>query len=285
MTNEVAKIYVLHYKCGTVLDLPPLYSYLMAGNALMKGKSKILGDDSSRNISSKNKYYSELTGIYWIWKNTQNDITGACHYRRFFTNQPEPLGYRLKRLLYLPIGLYRKHFGLIYTSNVQLFKDKILSDSEMHALLEQYDAILPVARKLIRTAEVQYARRHDAKDLILLRKIINEKHPTYMAALDEVLQSKRLYANNMFVLRKNHFEEFMTWWFDILFEFEKQIDLKTKTGYQERILGFIAERLLNVWFAHKKLNVVELPIIYFKKFKKMEEYDACKSKSQESCNQ
>ena len=188
-------------------------------------------------------------------------------------------------MLYLPIGLYRKHFGLIYTSNVQLFKDKILSDSEMHALLEQYDAILPVARKLIRTAEVQYARRHDAKDLILLRKIINEKHPTYMAALDEVLQSKRLYANNMFVLRKNHFEEFMTWWFDILFEFEKQIDLKTKTGYQERILGFIAERLLNVWFAHKKLNVVELPVIYFKKFKKMEEYDACKSKSQESCNQ
>ena len=270
MTKD-AKIYVLHYQKGNLLYLPPLYSYLMAGNALLTEQTEILGDDSSKNISTKNRYYSELTGIYWIWKNTQNDVTGACHYRRFFTIHQEPMLYRIKRWLYYPIGIYKIHYGLIYTSNVKLFKNKILTAPEMDNLLEDYDAILPVSRKLRHTVEVHYARRHNANDLVLLRKIITENHPAFIPAFDDILQSKRLYANNMFILRKEHFEEFMAWWFELLFEFERQIDLQTKTGYQQRILGFIAERLLNVWFAHKQLKIVELPIIYFKKFKLKEE--------------
>ena len=267
MSENNAQIYVLHYKEGATINLPPLYKPLMAGNALLHNQSLILGDDTNTNISAKNRYYSELTGIYWIWKNTQNEITGTCHYRRFFTTHPEPILYKVKRLLYLPIGLYKKHWGLIYTSNIDLFKKKVLTVSEMQQLLEQYDAILPKARKLKYTVEKHYSRYHDANDLVLLREIISEKKPAFVTAFDNVLQSKRMYANNMFVLRKEIFEEFMEWWFELLFEFEKRIDLHSKTGYQQRIFGFIAERLLNVWFHHKQLNVVELPIIYFKKLK------------------
>ena len=268
MTENGTKIYVLHYKEGTVLDLPSLYSPLMSGNALSNNKSLMQGDDSDNNISDRNKYYSELTGIYWIWKNMQHEITGTCHYRRFFTAQPEPLLYRAKRWFYVLTTLHKKRFGLIYTSNVRLFKDKILKSHELHKLLDEHDAILPVARKLKYSVETHYNRYHDSNDLAVLRRIINEKHPSFNSAFDEVLKRKSLYANNMFVLKKEHFDEFMAWWFDILFEFERRIDIQTKTGYQQRILGFIAERLLNVWFIHKQLNVVELPIIYFKSFKK-----------------
>ncbi len=275
MTEKGAKIYVLHYKKSPVLDLDSLYSQLMAGNALLHKQSDIAGDDSDNNISTKNQYYSELTGIYWIWKNTQHEITGTCHYRRFFTAQPEPFLYRVKRWLYVFTGLNRTHYGLTYTSNVSLFKNKILSKKEMDDLLTLHDAILPIPRKLKRTVAKHYARCHDANDLVILRNIISKKHPEFIAAFDETLQNNRMYANNMFVLKKELFEEFMTWWFDILFEFERQINVQTKTGYQQRIIGFIAERLLNVWFANKKLNVAELPIIYFQKFKKGEEY-ACK---------
>jgi hypothetical protein len=239
----------------------------MAGNALLSDAKSITGDDTGENISTKNKYYSELTGTYWVWKNTHQDVTGTCHYRRFFTAQPEPFWYKLKRLMYYPVGLYKKRFGLIYTENVRLFKPRILNQQEINVLFNQYDAILPQARKLKYTVETHFQRYHDINDLKLLESVIADKCPDYLESFHEVLKGKRLYANNMFILRDVHFQEFMSWLFELLFEFEKRIDLNSYTDYQKRILGFVAERLLNVWFMKKQLNCVELPVIYFKHFK------------------
>ena len=92
-------------------------------------------------------------------------------------------------------------------------------------------------------------------------------YPEYLDAYHLILKGKRLYANNMFILKDINYQEFMNWWFNVIFEFENRIDLNNYTGYQKRIIGFIAERLLNVWFEKKQLNCVELPVIYFKRLK------------------
>lgn len=267
ITNSLVKIYAIYYKKGMVLNLDKMYQPIMAGNALIDNNPDIPGDDTHETISKKNPYFSELTGIYWVWKNTNHEITGICHYRRYFTALPEPFLYRLKRWLYFTAGLYKKRYGLIYTGNTRLFKPRILSESEVRFYLQQYDAVLPVARKLKYTVETHFRRYHDINDLALLKSIIQQKYPEFENAYNTVLRGKRLHANNMFILKKTFFNEFMEWWFDILFEFEKRVDLSTKRGYQERIIGFIAERLLNVWVVQKQLNYVELPIIYFKKLK------------------
>ena len=138
---------------------------------------------------------------------------------------------------------------------------------EINLLLQKYDAILPQARKMKYSVQTHYEKYHDINDLNILESILKEKYPDYVEAFHEVLKGKRLYANNMFILKDEHFQEFMEWWFDVLFEFEKRIDLSKYTGYQQRIMGFIAERLLNVWFRKKQLNCVELPVIYFKHLK------------------
>ena len=39
-------------------------------------------DNTGDNISDMNHLYLETTGIYWIWKNIQEDIKGQCQYRR-----------------------------------------------------------------------------------------------------------------------------------------------------------------------------------------------------------
>lgn len=261
------RIYIFYYKNGLVLQIDPVYQPVMAGNAIIQEKSSICGDDSGENISLKNPYYSELTGIYWVWKNTSQQITGSCHYRRFFTAKPEPFIYQAKRILYYLTGLHKKRYGLIYTRNTQLFVPRILSGEEISTLMNQFDIILPQSRKLKYTVETHFSRYHDINDLKLLESILTEKYPEYLNAFHEVLKGKRLYANNMFIMKDNHYQEFMTWWFDVLFEFERSVELINYTDYQKRILGFIAERLLNVWVMHKKLNCIELPVIYFKHFK------------------
>ncbi|MBU1014283.1 MAG: DUF4422 domain-containing protein [Bacteroidetes bacterium] len=267
MPDPKLKIYVFYYKRGSVLELDQIYQPIMAGNSLPGVGTEFRGDETGENISHKNKYYSELTGIYWVWKNTRQDITGSCHYRRYFTSQPEPLLYRLKRLLYFPAGLYKKRVGLIYTKNTKLFVPRIINQTEIEHLLQKYDAILPQARKLKYSVKNHFKRYHSINDLNLIESIIKEKHSEYIEAFYEILNGKRLYANNMFILKQEHFQEFMTWWFDVLFEFERRVDIVKYTGYQQRIFGFIAERLLNVWFRHKQLNCIELPVIYFKHFK------------------
>ncbi|WP_430972001.1 DUF4422 domain-containing protein [Sunxiuqinia rutila] len=261
------ELYTFFYKNAPVIINHSPYIPIMAGNAQSKAAIDMQGDDTGDHISSKNKYYSELTGTYWVWKNTCQDIVGVVHYRRFLTKQTEPLSYRLKRLLYYLVGIHYKRYGLIYTKNVQKFKGAVLNENEIIELLNEYDIILPTKRKLKYTVREHYQRYHNAKDLELLQTIIQEKCPEYGGALERVLASKRMYANNMLVMKRADFDCCMSWLFKLLFEFENRVKLAEYQGYQERILGFIAERLLNVWIEKQQLRIKELPVIYFKHFK------------------
>jgi hypothetical protein len=268
MDSPDIKIYSFHYKPGTVVKCEPIYIPVFAGKSNFPESCEIIGDDTGENISSKNKYYSELTGIYWVWKNKQADITGTCHYRRFLTNRKEPIYYQIKRLLYFAIGLHKKRYGLIYTNNIKKFGDAILKKDEIIRILESYDAIFPQQRKLKYSVKEHFSRYHDIRDLDILKEIIQEKHPEYLPAFDKVMNGNRLYANNMFILRKNDYDHCMEWWFAMLFEFEERINKADYEGYQQRIMGFIAERLLTIWVYHQNLRIKELPVIYFKKLKK-----------------
>ena len=267
MELKEVQIFSFHYKPEPIVFNSKSYIHIWAGKNGTNTACELIGDDSGDNISAKNNYYSELTGIYWVWKNTSQDIVGSVHYRRFLTGKKEPLAYQAKRLLYYIIGLHKKRHGLIYTKNINLFKKAILTENEIIDLLKSYDLILPQQRKLKYTVRTHYKRYHNQSDLDLIQSIISEKCPQYLTSLEKVLAGKRLFANNMFIMRRADFDRCMQWLFDLLFEFERRIKLSDYQGYQERIMGFMAERLLNVWFAHEKLKIKELPVIYFKHFK------------------
>jgi len=50
-------------------------------------------DKSGDNISKKNRYYSECTFHYWLWKNYLNKLEdgwiGFCQYRKFWSLKSE----------------------------------------------------------------------------------------------------------------------------------------------------------------------------------------------------
>lgn len=262
------KIYVIHYKDGEPFPDLPGYIHLLAGMDNNSQGSVLTGDNTGDHISYKNKYYSELTGIYWIYKNQSSDIVGTSHYRRFFTAKGVPILYKMKEALYYLAGMNRSRHGLIYTSDKNFWLPRILTTEEASGFLEEYDAILPVKRKLRQSIEKHYAKYHDSADIQIIRNIILEKTPGYCSSFETTFQQKGLYANNMMIMKREKFELLCDWLFSILFEFEGRIDLNTYQDYQQRVLGFISERLITVWINHNQLKVVELPLIYFKFLKK-----------------
>lgn len=224
------KIYVLTHKKFDY-DGNPLYEPLLNGSALLDDDFGYTRDDTGDNISELNPYYAELTGEYWAWKNSNVDIIGFCHYRRYFVN-----GISLKKL----------------------------EEKDIEKILKDHDMILPQKRYLDKTNIEEIRIGHEelnicqtVEDYNLLREIIEEKSPEYLESFDEVLNEKEIYWFNMYICKKEIFDDYFEWMFTILEEFRKQTDFSKYEEGNSRLLGYLSERLINVYVKKHDLKVKE----------------------------
>lgn len=200
-----------------------IYIPLHVGRAAAKDLG-YAGDDTGDSISEWNKYYGELTGVYWVWKNVRDaDIVGICHYRRYFLNEQRNL----------------------------------LSQREYECILKDYDIITSNEMKSDKNCRDNYSEAHNRKDLDLTEEIIKEKYPDYADALETVLSGNSSYYGNLMVTSKNLFDSYAQWLFSIFFELEKQIDVSSYDLYHQRVFGFLSEQLLKVWILKHNLKVFE----------------------------
>ena len=88
--------------------------------------------------------------------------------------------------------------------------------------------------------------------------MLKELYPEYVQDFDKVLNEKSGHILNMFVMRYDIFSNYCQWLFSILFELEKYLNLEGYSQYQQRVYGYLAERLLDVWLSHNKLNYKEV---------------------------
>ena len=204
-----------------------------------EGKTDIgfTGDNTGDNISTKNPYFCELTGLYWAWKNLNCEYTGLCHYRRYYST-----------------GKGEK-------------KERIMSRFDYERLLSMYDVVVPAKRNYyIETVRSQYEHAHNKRDLDEVQQIVHEKYLMYDRAFETVMKRKRLHILNMFAMKKELFNQYCEWLFDILFTLEKRIDISDYTPYEARVFGFLSERLFNVWLEyHSTLAVKEVPVVFLEK--------------------
>ena len=77
-------IYVIAHKMFDY-DLPKGYQPLFVGAEFNANQRGYQVDNTGENISSQNKEFNELTGLYWMWKNTNDEYIGLSHYRRYFS--------------------------------------------------------------------------------------------------------------------------------------------------------------------------------------------------------
>jgi hypothetical protein len=202
------------------------YVPLHVGRNLTKEDFAIEGDNTGDNISDLNYHFCELTALYWIWKNRTKNIRtiGLVHYRR--------------------------HFKAI-SKAIKIKDQSIASSTDLEGLMRNYEIILPEPRNYwIETIEEHYANAHYSSDLFIVKDVLLKKYPQYEKAFNQVVKSRKLSLYNMFLMKKEHFDAYCSWLFDILFEVERIIPYRTYGPYQGRVFGFLGERLLNVWVNH-----------------------------------
>lgn len=218
----------------------PMYVPLHVGAALHPDVlPDWVQDNTGDNISDRNAKYSELTGLYWLWKNDDSDFQGIVHYRRHFGTANRLTGIT-----------HRDHF------------DRVVGAEETLGLLEDTDIILPHKRNYyIETIYSHYAHTFPGEQLDLTRSIIADRQPKYLDAFDSLMTGKRAHMFNMFIMSQKKLGEYCTWLFPILEELEKRIDDSGYDAFNVRYPGRISEMLLDVWLNAREYTYVELPII------------------------
>ncbi len=207
-----------------------------------EGKTDIgyIGDNTGDHISHKNANYCELTGLYWAWKNLEADSIGLVHYRRYFTKKE--------------------------VRNIDEKKEQILLRSDWEKILAHYPVVVADKRKYyIESNRSHYNHAHHSDGLDLAEQIIQERYPEYRAAFDLVCKRTWAHMFNMFVMRRDMYDAYCEWLFDILGEIENRVDISSYDTYEARIYGFVSEILLDVWIEKNRVLYKEQNVSFMEK--------------------
>jgi hypothetical protein len=205
---------------------PPKDSIYVPLHVGKKGKESLgyLGDDTGDEISEKNCYYSELTGLYWAAHNCPDaDIKGSCHYRRYLINEQ----------------------GKAYTA------------AEIEEILAEYDMMTTKTLSLRSTYFDGYRENHNIDDLILLEKVLQKDYPAYYPVFEQLVHQNKTYFGNMIICKRELFDAYVNWLFEIFFKMEPQMDFSGYDDYHKRVFGFLSEFLLKVYVIVNDLKVHE----------------------------
>ena len=201
-------------------------------------------DNEGENISSKNKSYCELTTQYWAWKNVDADYYGFCHYRRFFSFSKD-------EIKETPWGTIEYD----YLDDAAM-KELHFNEKEMQADIENYDFIIA---KGIATSAMQAESVYDhyknaaelhIKDLDLFMDIIEEKYPYLTPYAKKLIHGNVFYPCNMFIMKKELFQEYSKILFDILGEFENRADMSNYSREGYRTTGHLGERMTGIFYLY-----------------------------------
>ncbi len=218
-TKEASSVSIYEAKCHLDKKLEMSTStykdikQIQVGAALTDQVISDIRDDIGENISSKNRQYCELTALYWIWKNdNKSKYVGLCHYRR--------------------------HFLLDTKQVAQISKSGV-------------DVILTIPILNFPSVRSAYAHDHIIADWDIMLQGIEKLAPEYIKTAEKIQNGNYYYAYNMFIAKKGIFDAYCQWLFPILFYCEERCGYK-ENSYQNRYIGFLAERLLTIFFIHNE---------------------------------
>ena len=183
-------------------------------------------DNEGDNISEKNSCWSELTALYWGWKNIKDvDYLGLCHYRRYFD----------------------------YDINSDSI-DGILNKSDI-IVVKQNDVMVSKRERPRNLIEVT-----SLEDYYIYIDIMISTYPEYRKEIiDYFYNSRESYPYTMFVAKKEIYDDFCKFIFPVFFRIE---NIVKPHGYtrQKRMMGYLGECSLGLYIHCKHLKPLALPL-------------------------
>lgn len=204
------------------------------------------------NISEKNDSYSEMSVMYWAWKNLKKlypDVkyVGLFHYRRFFAFPNAPFTDTICKS----------------ESDIESYR---INPQKVISILESGRIILPKKQNLPYSLMNQFCLSHASEDYRTTREVIRTKFPDYYDDFITVMEhSNKGSFLNMFIMKYEDFEKYCEWVFAVMSEVEPLIPYQHYNTYQKRTLGAITERLLNVYVRKNKLKPVYSSVYFYDK--------------------
>jgi hypothetical protein len=231
------EIYCTTIKYYKILEKLPSY-ILPLGLGEESYPKNWLTEKSGENIASVNKYYSELTGFYWIWKNripklNKDDLIGNCHNRVLWLNNI----YTEKQ----KFSLSNLHSNLLKPNN------DILNNSDVIQ-------VQPITfKKKTLLTDFEDVHKNNA-----LNDCLNYLNLTEREKFENHLKGNKIYPHNMFITKVSFFEEYCETifpWLDKCYEYCMERNLCN--NYNMRLPAFLAERFTSYWFNQfKKRNLL-----------------------------
>lgn len=266
-------IFTVHHKKDAAIEVYSKYfNPIQVGAAISDESLGIDRDDAGDNISIKNKNYCELTAHYNIWKrNLSVDFIGLMHYRRVFSTKSSINSILMDKLKFFVNRIFLLRLQLSANNQLKITEksklDSVCNEFNVFLLESDFDLILPKKIKFqFFSVKENYFLNHCRSHFDIFNGIISREYPEMKKAVEKVSLSKEMYAYNMFVMRKEIFDDYSLKLFNVLGELESKIDISYLDVYQQRIFGFLSERFLNYYIQYliecKNIKIKELDIAF-----------------------
>lgn len=172
------------------------------------------------NIDHLNPWYCELTGLYYLWKNSTSKFVGLEHYRRFFAS-PTKTKQRMTK-------------------------------AEAENILKDHDIITCTFRHPKGMCGYKwFFVDHRGDDIDAFIDILDEKFNGMGQRFKAYACERELVQCNMFISTRPILNEYCEWLFPKLQVYDNFIGL---TGANGRIDGYLAEHIFGFWIRERGLR-------------------------------
>lgn len=182
------------------------------------------------NIDFLNPWYCELTGLFHLWKNVDDDIVGLEHYRTYFWKD----GHKITE---------------------DEIKEKLATGD---IIAGGYSYPTPWGSRYLKD-ELNARVRGTLPQFL---KVVESKDKDFSNYFKKFLCGQRLYACNLFVGPKTIFNEWMEFFFSVIVDFEKICPIGPGTNTLRRE-GYFSEFMFGAWLEYKQYKIVNCDIKKF----------------------